>query len=139
MSQFGCATACAGVTSAILSRGMQRNGPPEAVRMIASTLSALSKSKTWKMALCSESTGTIRAPNFLMSAIMISPAQTRHSLLARPMVAPRRIAAIVGSSPAAPTIEAMTQSAGRLAASTTADGPAATSMPVPSSASARSA
>ena len=60
-----------------------------------------------------------------------APAQTRHSLLASATVAPRSTAASVGFSPAAPVIAAITQSAGRCAASIKAPSPAAASMPLP--------
>ena len=63
-----------------------------------------------------------------------SPAQTSTSLFASATTAPRRAATRVGSRPAEPTIAAMTQSAGRFAASTTAAGPAAASIAVPASA-----
>ena len=52
------------------------------------------------------------------------PAQTSTSLLAKATMRPRRIAARVGASPAAPTMPAITQSAGRSAASTSASRPA---------------
>ena len=64
-----------------------------------------------------------------------SPAQTRHSLLASATVAPRSTAASAGFSPAAPLTAAITQSAGRAAASMMALSPAPHSMPVPASAS----
>ena len=51
----------------------------------------------------------------------------------RDAACPGRTAASVGLSPAAPTIAAITQSAGRLAASISASAPAAASMPVPAS------
>ena len=51
------------------------------------------------------------------SAISSAPAQTRHSLVASATIAPRRTAVSVGPRPAAPTIAAITQSAGRAAAS----------------------
>ena len=51
------------------------------------------------------------------------PAQTSTSLLAKATMRPARTAARVGASPAAPTMPAITQSAGRSAASTTASGP----------------
>ena len=53
------------------------------------------------------------------------PAETRHSLLASAVQVPCRTAASVGLRPAAPTIAAITQSAGRLAASISASAPAA--------------
>ena len=46
MSQFGWSMACSGVTSAISFNENSRNGPPDAVKIIRCTLSALSKSKT---------------------------------------------------------------------------------------------
>ena len=63
------------------------------------------------------------------------PAQTRHSLLASATVAPRLTAASVGFNPTAPLTAAITQSAGRSAASITAASPLAAWMPVPDSAS----
>ena len=90
----------------------------------------------WKIALCSESTGSTVAPVAAALRMNSAPAQTRHSLLASATVAPRSTAASVGFSPAAPLIAAITQSAGRsrrfdhgrLAG-------CAASMPVPASAS----
>ena len=64
-----------------------------------------------------------------------SPAQTRHSLLARATREPARIAASVGARPAAPTMPATTMSTGRAAASSMAAVPAAASIPEPASAS----
>ncbi len=138
MLQLGCATACSGVMQRISSALLVRNGPPEAVRMILSIWSFCSKSNTWKIAECSLSTGIRVAPKSATAFITREPAQTSVSLLARPMVAPRLIAARVGCNPAAPTIDAITQSAGRAAASTTASWPAAASIPVPDRASLRS-
>ncbi len=117
------------------SSGQARKGPPDAVSSSSSTASLRSKSNTWNIALCSESTGNKVAPCRPTSRITRSPALTRHSLLAKAITAPRRTAAISGFSPAAPTIAAMTQSAGRSAAEITASGPAATSIPLPDSAS----
>ena len=65
----------------------------------------------------------------------IPPAQTRHSLLASAIVAPRLAAASVGFNPTEPLIAAITQSAGRSAASINAASPLATSIPEPESAS----
>ncbi len=61
----------------------------------------------------------------------ISPAHTRHSLLASATRRPCETAASVGGNPAAPMMPAITQSAGRVAASMSALCPAAASMPVP--------
>ena len=85
------------------------------------------------MALCSLSTGRMRAPAAAAARVNTAPPETRHSLLARAMVAPCLTAASVGSSPSAPTMAAITSSAGRAAASTTACGPAAHSVPLPAS------
>ena len=65
------------------------------------------------------------------SCMNSEPAHTSTSLLASATMTPRRIAASVGARPAAPTIPAMTHSAGRSAASTSAAGPLAASMPGP--------
>ena len=134
MFQVGCATAWTGVTCAIAARSSVRNGPPDAVRITRSTASRRAKSNTWKIALCSESTGSKVPPPNRISSISSGPAQTRHSLLARATMAPRRAAVSVGSSPAAPTIAAMTHSAGRRAAATTASRPASMRRPVPANA-----
>src|SRR5487761_252080 len=97
MRQLGCATACSGVTSRIASRARSRNGPPLAVRTIRSIALACSKSKTWKIALCSLSTGSSRAPRRFASAVTSAPAQTRTSLLASATMAPRPTAATGGA------------------------------------------
>ena len=103
-----------------------RNGPPEAVNTIFSTAPRLPSASDWKIALCSESTGNSVAPAARTARSITSPAHTRASLLARPTYPPRRIAARVGASPAAPVIAAMVQSACSAAAATTASAPAAT-------------
>ncbi len=51
-----------GVTPAISARVQPRNGPPDAVRISRSTLSVGSPRSAWKIALCSESTGSSTAP-----------------------------------------------------------------------------
>ena len=135
MLQFGWATACCGVTPRISSIARSRNGPPLQVRVIFSIPSTRSKSKHCQIALCSLSTGSRVAPHRATSCMTRAPAQTSTSLLASATMTPRRIAARVGASPAAPTIPAITQSAGRCAASTSDAGPQAVSIPVPASAS----
>src|SRR5208282_3719565 len=55
---------------------MVRNGPPEAVRMMRSTAPACAESKTWKMALCSESTGSSVASLRATWRMTISPAHS---------------------------------------------------------------
>ncbi len=77
-----------------------------------------------------------RRPAFAARCMKKSPAQTRHSLLAKR----HRRAAVdrgqcAGFNPAAPLTAAITQSAGRAAASMIALSPAPHSMPVPASAS----
>ena len=77
----------------------------------------------------------MQAPAFAARCMKKSPAQTRHSLLASATVAPRSTAASAGFKPAAPLTAAITQSAGRAAASITALSPAPHSVRVPASAS----
>ena len=83
----------------------------------------------WKIAECSESTGTISAPQRSASSMTISPAQTRVSLLARPIRFFARMAASVGFSPTMPTTAVITQSAsGMVAASISPASPQQTRM-----------
>ena len=84
-----------------------RNGPPLAVRMIRRTRSGRAGSKHWKIALCSESTGSSVAP--CAARRRGSPRRPRPaaSLLASTTVPPCSIAAITGASPAQPTIAAI--------------------------------
>ena len=77
----------------------------------------------------------MQAPAFDARCMKKSPAQTRHSLLASATVAPRSTAASAGFNPAAPLTAAMTQSAGRAAASMIALSPAPHSVRVPARAS----
>ncbi len=99
--------------------------------MMRSTSSRGPAPSAWNMALCSQSTGSTVAPAMAARRMNRPPAQTRHSLLASATVAPRSIAASVGFSPAAPVIAAITQSAGRCAASSRPPSPAAASIPLP--------
>ena len=85
IDQLGCFSASSGLAAAIASRVQPRNGPPDAVRMILSTSAIGRPSSAWKMALCSESTGRTLTPARRASPMKISPAQTRHSLLASAM------------------------------------------------------
>ena len=137
MSQFGCAAAWAGVTTAISLRDAVRNGPPDAV--IVSFSRDLPSPSAWKMPLCSESTGSTRAPVRAASERISFPPQTMLSLLAIATSVPCRTAASVDASPADPTIAASTRSQGRVAASMIASSPPAVSMPVPARRSLRSA
>ena len=64
----------------------------------------------WKIAECSESTGSILALCFAARLITSSPAATRVSLFARAIVFPAFTAEIVDSSPLNPTIDVSTMS-----------------------------
>ena len=96
--------------------------------MTRTSSSRLPDASAWNSALCSESAGRMQAPAFAARCMKKSPAQTRHSLLASATVAPRSTAASAGFSPAAPLTAAITQSAGRAAASMMALSPAPHSM-----------
>ncbi len=135
MSQLGCAIASRGVTAAMASRERSRNGPPEAVRMRRSTVSVGFAPQRLEDRIVLGVHRQQHAPLRRTSSISSAPAQTRHSLVASATIAPRRIAVRVGPRPAAPTIAAMTQSAGRSAASIRPASPQAASMPLPASAS----
>ena len=94
----------------------------------------------WKIAECSESTGTISAPHFWARSITNSPAQTKVSLLAKAMRLPESMAASVGLNPAMPTIAVTTASAsGTVAASKSASAPPKTLVCVSASRTFRSA
>ncbi len=111
-----------------------RNGPPEAVSVMLRIDERGSAPRTWNRALCSESSGSKRAPTSAARAITAAPAQTRLSLLASAIARPGWSAAKVASSPAAPEIALTTISAGRSTASSTAERPAPHAIPVPESA-----
>ena len=131
MLQLGWATACSGVTPDIACRVKVRNGPPEAVRIMRDSRWAQGCCSTWNTAECSKSTGITAPPAASATRRSDGPKVTRLSLLARPTIAPVRAAAMAGLRPAVPTIDAITQSEGRAAASSTADCPTATSTPSP--------
>ena len=69
-------------------RGVFRNGPPEAVSQMRSTSSMRPPRRHWWTALCSLSMGSSGLPCRRASAVINSPAATRHSLLATPTVFP---------------------------------------------------
>ena len=131
IDQLGWRSASSGVARASCSRLQVRKGPPEPVRMMRSKSSGSAPASTWNTAECSESTGTSSVPARRTASMNTSPAVTRHSLLASATRRPCRTAAMVGRRPAAPMMPAITQSAGRSAASIKASAPAATSMPLP--------
>ena len=64
--------------------GVCRNGPPEAVSQMRSTSCMRPPRRHWCTALCSLSMGSSGLPWRRASAVISSPATTRHSLLARP-------------------------------------------------------
>ena len=113
ISQFGCLSAIAGVTSFICSIVKERKGPPEAVRINFST-GLTSPTRHWKIALCSLSTGSMGTPFSRHFAVTSSPATTKVSLLARAMGFPASTALNVGRSPAKPTNAVSTMSTGSI-------------------------
>ena len=85
----------------------------------------------WKMAECSESTGTISAPVSAARRMTMLPAQTSVSLFASAMRFFSSMAASVGFSPTAPDTAVTTQSdEARVAASMRPDMPEPTRMSV---------
>ena len=128
IDQFGCFSASSGRTCSSSSCVRPKNGPPEHVRIRRRTsFSSRQPCRLWKMALCSESTGTISAPQRAASAITSSPAQTSVSLFASAMRFFCAMAASVGSRPTLPLTAVTTVSAcGSCAASSRPSGPSAT-------------
>ena len=122
IDQRGCASACAGVTSASADRGRPRNGPPVAVITSRRTSSRRPPRSACASAECSESTGTIcpgRAARFTSGPPTISD-----SLLASASVCPAVSAARVAGRPSAPSSPLSTTSHGCRAISSTPSGPA---------------
>ena len=74
-----------------------------------STSLASPEPSTWKIALCSESTGRTEAPDRSSASRNTAPAATTHSLLASATITPRPMAASAGSIAAAPMIATMTK------------------------------
>ena len=97
MVQLGCFRASASVMCSSSSKERPKNGPPEQVSS-SRLISPRSRQprRHWKMALCSESTGTISAPVSRAAAITSSPAHTSVSLLASAMRFLAMMAASVG-------------------------------------------
>ena len=108
--QLGWLSAWALVALAMSSRFQVRKGPPDAVRWIFSIGAPAEPIRHWKIAECSESTGSILAPRFSARPITILPAATNVSLLASAMVLPALTAATVDDRPLNPTIEVRTMS-----------------------------
>ena len=116
MLQFGCLSACASVTFARSFFAEARKGPPEAVK-ISSLISALAPAcRHWKMALCSLSTG--RMLNAACPALGHDQLARGHEhfLVRKRDVLPARMAAMVGTSPAVPTMAETVISASSAAA-----------------------
>ena len=135
--QVGCASACSGVTRSSSSSGRSRKAPPDAVSTTRATDSRAWPSSDWNIAECSLSTGSSRAPDRAASAAIRCLATTSGSLFASAIVLPARTASHTGRSPATPTAAATTRSAsGCMAHRVTPSIPAATSIPLPRSASA---
>ena len=116
MRHVGCRSACSTVTPSSAGRDHPRKGPPDAVSTRRRTSRGAAPARHWKSALCSESTGKRRTPCSRAARVIRAPAITSVSLLASAMVRPARIAASVGTSPAAPTSAETTMSAGTSAA-----------------------
>src|SRR4051812_37261837 len=106
----GCASASARVTPSSCARVRPRNGPPEAVSTIESTVSSGRPSRHWKTAECSLSTGRSCPPPRSRAPIARSPAATRLSLFASASVTPFSSAQSVAGKPAKPTTALSTTS-----------------------------
>ncbi len=119
--QFGCRTACSGLTFSVSFRAIPRKGPPEPVSRICFS-SAARPERHWNMAECSESTGIMSTPFSRADVITSSPAQTRVSLLARAIRFLAAIAARVGISPTEPETAVTTQSASAMVAASISPG-----------------
>jgi len=141
MTQFGCATACAGVTLCKVSGSRRRNGPPLAVSTMWSMCRAQalrSCGRHWNTAECSLSMGSKVAPPSATARMKSPPPTTSASLLASSKRLPARAAAMHGGRPAAPTMAAITLSTSSAAASShKACAPACTSVAEPCSRNAR--
>src|SRR6266849_5670208 len=111
MRQFGCASACSGVTLCSAASGVVRNGPLEAVSTGRRTSPCSPPRKHWWTALCSLSTGSSSRPALFAAAITNSPAATSTSLFESATVLPSFTASYVASKPTTPTAAEMTISA----------------------------
>ena len=110
IDQLGCLIACSGVILIRSSVLIFKKGPPEAVRINLETFERFFASNTWKIALCSESTG--RIIDLFLSAIDVinEPEQTKLSLLAKAIEIPFFAALTTGINPAEPVMAATTRS-----------------------------
>ena len=134
ISQLGCFKASLAVIFASSSLFLPLKGPPEAVSRIFSTSSSAPPLRDWNIAECSESTGSILTLCSFARGIIMWPAQTRVSLLARAISFPAFMASMTGSMPIIPTIAPTTISASSsLAASIMPSIPESTLVPVSAS------
>ena len=110
MFQVGCASACAGVTSASSSAVLPRNGPPDAVSTSAPPARANGPRGTGRqrrvLAVDRKEPPSPRS----RAASASSPAATRLSLFASASASPRSSVQSVASSPAKPTTALRTTS-----------------------------
>ena len=93
MTQVGCLRACCGgdaveVGDRCVAEGATGGGEPDLL-----DFAVVPPRMHWWTALCSESMGRRATLCLFAAAMMSSPAATRHSLLARPMVLPAQTAA----------------------------------------------
>lgn len=86
------------------SFGQSRNAPPDAVRIIFFSPPGGKPCRHWKIALCSESAGSILTLYVFNRGTTTGPPAMRVSLLASAMSLPALMAATVGNKPAHPTI-----------------------------------
>ena len=112
ISHVGCRRASAAVSPSICERDSVRNGPPEAVSSMRVISLSWSPTMLWNMAECSESTGIIGEWHSCERRMIVSPATTRVSLLARHIFLWAFMARTVGRSPAKPTMAVRTMSTG---------------------------
>ncbi len=102
IDQFGWLSASAMVTVFKYVSSFPLKGPPEAVNIILCIALFSFAIRHWKIALCSLSTGRIGELYFFDKSIMYFPPVTNVSLLARAIIFPFLIAAIVGFKPIIP-------------------------------------
>ena len=112
IDQLGCFTACSGVISTRSLVSLFKKGPPDAVKINFETFERFFESNTWKIALCSESTGRIIEPFCLAIDVINDPEQTRLSLLANAIGMPFFTALTTGINPVDPVIAATTMTGG---------------------------
>src|SRR5579884_587830 len=110
MRHVGCASAASRLASSISAAVLRQNGPPDAVSTMKRTRRASSPAKHWKIAECSESTGSSFDPLRFAAATSSSPAATMSSLFATATSMPRSTAAKTASKATNPSVAAKTTS-----------------------------